>query len=122
MKLATLTKNETFITDQDFLDKTNVTVIKDPIKRIDWMNREITLTGGRSSKIPYDKLLLAYGSVKSRLKQEYSNAHYLEDRISHQRCSSQLASAKTVAILGGTMDAYQTAVSTRDALDNMGNT
>jgi anti-anti-sigma regulatory factor len=40
-----LTKNETFLTDLDFLDKANITVIKGEIKSIDKEKKVITIKG-----------------------------------------------------------------------------
>ena len=95
-------------------------MINQPIKEIDWRNHEITVKGGKTAKLNYDKLLVAWGSHKKRLKQEYTNVHYLEDRISHERCSKDILKAKTVVVFGGTMDAYQTACSVREQLDSVG--
>lgn len=91
-----------------------MTVLKHPIKNINWQKQEIILKGGRTTQLLYDKLLIAWGSHKKRLKDEYSNVYYLEDRVSHQRCTQDMLRAKTVVILGGTMDAYQTACSVRE--------
>ena len=46
--------------------------------------------------------------------------HYLEDKISHERCSEAIGKAKTVVILGGTLDAYQVAATAREHLDMIG--
>ena len=44
-KFTPLTRNETFLTDQDFLDKANITVIKGEIKGIDKAKKMIRMKG-----------------------------------------------------------------------------
>jgi thioredoxin reductase len=64
--------------------------------------------------------MIAWGSYKKRLNKEYSNVFYLEDRHSHARCHNELLKAKTIVIMGGTFEAYQTASSIRSYLDSVG--
>ena len=45
---------------------------------------------------------------------------YLEDRQAHARCHNELIKAKTVVVLGGTLEAYQSAASLRDYYDSIG--
>lgn len=104
-KFTPLTKNETFLTDQDFLDKANITVIKGDVKSINKSKKEIKLRGAHDL-IKFDKLLIAWGSYKKRLSKDYSNAFYLEDRYSHAKCHNEILKAKRIVILGATMDAY----------------
>ena len=104
-KFTNLTRFETFVTDLDFLDQAKVNVIRGGVEKIDWQKRQIYMKS-RKERLDYDKLLVAWGSHKRRLAQEYSNAFYLEDRLSHTKCSEALRQAKSVVILGGTMDAY----------------
>ena len=111
--------NESFIVEQDFLDKAKVAVVREGIKKIDWKKKELYFKKG-VDKIEYDKLLVAWGSHKKRLAKEFSNVHYLEDKISHERCSEAIGNAKTVVILGGTLDAYQVAATAREHLDMIG--
>lgn len=44
-KFSPLTKNETYLTDNDFLDRANITVMKSGVKSIDKQKRELTLKG-----------------------------------------------------------------------------
>ena len=111
--------NESFIVEQDFLDKAKVAVVREGVKKIDWKKKELYFKKG-VDKINYDKLLVAWGSHKKRLSKEFSNVHYLEDKISHERCSEAIGQAKTVVIMGGTLDAYQVASSAREHLDMIG--
>jgi hypothetical protein len=41
----------------------------------------------------------------------------LEDRFSHAKFHNELLKAKTVVVLGGTFEAYQTAAGVRNYLD-----
>ena len=65
-KFTPLTKNETFLTDQDFLDRANVMVMKGQIKKIDKDKKQIYLKGVKDV-IAFDKMLIAWGSHKKRL-------------------------------------------------------
>ena len=94
-------------------------VVREGVKKIDWKKKELYFKKG-VDKIEYDKLLVAWGSHKKRLAKEFSNVHYLEDKISHERCSEAISNAKTVVILGGTLDAYQVAATAREHLDMIG--
>lgn len=73
-----------------------------------------------NKKIPYDKILIAWGSEKKKLKDSYSNVFYLEDRQAHARVHNELLKAKQVVVLGGTLEAYQVAAGVRDYLDSIG--
>ena len=84
-KFAPLTKNESYLLEEDFLDRANVTVIKGKVKEIDYDNKIIKM-GSAADRIQFDKVLCAWGSEKKRLKATYSNVFYLEDRHSHAQC------------------------------------
>ena len=88
------------------------------IQHLDVPNQRLMLEG-QNKHIYYDKILLAPGSYKHRLNQEYSNAFYLEDRQAHARVHNEILKAKTIVILGGTLEAYQTAAAVRDYLDEI---
>lgn len=66
--------------------------------------------------------MIAWGSYKKRLGKEYSNVYYLEDRHSHARCHNEMLKAKSIVVMGGTFEAYQTAASVREYLDSIGYT
>ena len=70
--------------------------------------------------IQFDKLLIAWGAHKMRLRQEYSNVFYLEDRYAHAKCHNEVIKAKKVVVLGHSMDAMQTASSVRAYLNSIG--
>jgi thioredoxin reductase len=59
-----------------------------------------------SQSIHFDKVLLAWGSHKRRLNNEFSNVFYLEDRHSHARCHNEILKAKTIVVMGGSFEAY----------------
>ena len=104
-KFTPLTKNETFLTDLDFLDKANVKVIKGEIKNID-KDKKIIKIKGQKDVVRFDKMLVAWGSYKKRLSKDYSNVFYLEDRYSHAKCHNEIIKAEKIVILGGSMDAF----------------
>jgi len=118
-KFTPLTKNETYLTDQDFLDRANVTVIKGNIKSIDKEKKQIKIKGIRDV-IQFDKMLIAWGSFKKRLTKEYTNVFYLEDRYSHAKCHNEILKADKIVVLGSTMDAYETASNVRSYLNSIG--
>ena len=62
-KLTPLTKNETFLTDLDFLDRANITVIKGSIKKIDKEKKFIEMKE-KIARINFDKILIAWGAEK----------------------------------------------------------
>ena len=117
-KFTPLTKNETFLTDLDFLDKANITVIKGEIKSIN-KEKKVILVKGLKEQIEFDKMLIAWGAYKKRLSKDYSNVFYLEDRYSHAKCHNEIIKAKKIVVLGSTMDAFQTASSIRSYLDSI---
>lgn len=49
------------------------------LKFLDIEKKEIALKGV-SKKIAFDKILIAWGAEKKKLKDVYSNVFYLEDR------------------------------------------
>jgi len=61
---------------------------------------------GYHDELGFDKLLLAWGSGKKRLDGEFSNVFYLEDRYAHAKCHNELLRAKTVVVMGSTIEAY----------------
>lgn len=103
--MTPLTKNETFLTDLDFLDRANVTVIKGEIKGIDKTTKQIKIKGIKEV-IDFDKMLIAWGAYKKRLNKDYSNVFYLEDRYSHAKCHNEILKAKKIVVLGSSMDAF----------------
>ena len=107
------------MTDLDFLDKANITVIKGDVKKIDKDKKEIQIKGIKE-RINFDKMLVAWGAYKKRLSKEYTNVFYLEDRYSHAKCHNEILKAKKITIMGSTMDAMQTATSIRSYLDSIG--
>ena len=118
-KFSPVSKNEVFMVEEDYLDRANVDVVKGEIKTVDLNNNKIVVKGVKEP-IEFDKVMIAWGSYKKRLNKEYSNVFYLEDRHSHARCHNELLKAKTIVIMGGTFEAYQTASSIRSYLDSVG--
>jgi len=118
-KFTPLQKNEVYMVEEDYLDRANVDVVKGEIKTIDLNRNQIVVKGVKES-IHFDKVLVAWGAYKKRLgTQEYSNVFYLEDRHSHARCHNEIIKAKTIVVMGGTFEAYQTAASIREYLDSI---
>lgn len=103
--MTPLTKNETFLTDLDFLDRANVTVIPGEIKKIDKNAKTIRIKGLKDM-IHFDKMLIAWGAYKKRLNKDYSNVFYLEDRYSHAKCHNEILKANKIVVLGSSMDAF----------------
>lgn len=101
------------------MDRANIDVVKGEIKSIDLNKKEITVKGVKKA-IPFDKVLIAWGSHKKRLSKEYSNVFILEDRHSHARCHNEILKAKSILVMGGSFEAYQTAASIREYLDSIG--
>lgn len=79
----------------------------------------MSVTGLRKP-LHFDKILVAWGAEKNRLDKSYTNVHYIEDRFSHAKVHNTLLKAKKVVIMGNTLDAVQTAQSTRTYLDECG--
>jgi len=117
-KFTPIQKNEVFMVEEDYLDRANIDVVKGEIKTID-LNRNEIVVKGVKEPIAFDKVMIAWGSYKKRLNKEYSNVFYLEDRHSHARCHNELLKAKSIVIMGGTFEAYQTAASIRKYLDSI---
>ena len=107
--------------EEDYLDRANVDVVKGEVKGID-LTKNLLFVKGHSEPIQFDKVLVAWGSQKKRLNKEYSNVYYLEDRHSHARAHNEILKAKSILIMGGTFEAFQTAASIRDYLDSIGYT
>jgi len=120
-KMGKVTKTELFLQEDDFLDRANVVVLKGNLKWIDLDQKYITLYGHKD-KINFDKLLIAWGADRIRMKQSFSNVFYLEDLQSHARIHNELLKANQVVVLGGTFEAYQLAATFRDYLDSIGYT
>ncbi len=118
-KFSPLSKNEVFYLDDDYMNRANIKVVPGIIKFIDVDKKEIEVKGYHE-KLEFEKVLLAWGSAKKRLDKEFSNVFYLEDRQAHARCHNELLKAKTIVVLGGTIEAYQSAASIRDYLDSIG--
>jgi len=117
-KFTPIQKNEVYMVEEDYLDRANVDVVKGEIKSIDLNRNEVNIKGVKEP-IHFDKVMVAWGAYKKRLNKEYSNVFYLEDRHSHARCHNELLKAKTIVIMGGTFEAYQTASSIRSYLDSI---
>ena len=96
-------------------------VVKGEIKTID-LNRNEIVVKGVKDVIHFDKVMVAWGAYKKRLGKEYTNVFYLEDRHSHARCHNEMLKAKSIVVMGGTFEAYQTAASIREYLDGIGYT
>ena len=107
--------------EEDYLDRANVDVVKGEVKGID-LTKNLLFVKGHTEPIQFDKVLVAWGSQKKRLNKEYSNVYYLEDRHSHARAHNEILKAKSILIMGGTFEAFQTAASIRDYLDSIGYT
>lgn len=120
-KFTPLQKNEVYMVEDDYLDRANIDVVKGEIKTINLNNNQIVVKGVKEP-IYFDKIMLAWGSYKKRLNKEYSNVYYLEDRHSHARCHNEMLKAKSIVVMGGTFEAYQTASSIREYLDSIGYT
>lgn len=75
---------------------------------------------GQRKALNFDKVIVAWGATQKKLKQHYSNVHYIEDRFSHAKIHNELIRAKDVVILGDTIDSFQVAQATRDYLDQCG--
>lgn len=93
-------------------------MIAGDLEMLDTEQKYIKLKG-KHERLPFDKVLLASGAFKSRLNQEYSNVFYLEDRQSHAKCHNEILKAKTIMVMGGTLEAYQTASAIREYLDEI---
>lgn len=117
--LGPLTKNECYLVETDYLDRANVDVIKGQVKMIDTINRKLQVQGYKNP-FNFEKVLVAWGANRKRLKKSYSNVHYIEDRFSHAKVHNDLLKAKQVVVLGGTLHALQVAQSARTYLDNVG--
>jgi thioredoxin reductase len=87
------------------MNRANIKVVPGIIKFIDVEKKEIEVKGYHE-KLEFEKVLLAWGAVKKRLDKEFSNVFYLEDRQAHARCHNELLKAKTIVVLGGTLEAY----------------
>ena len=70
--------------EEDYLTRCNVDIKTGAIKHIDIDNKVIHF-GGKTDRLPYDKVLIAWGSQKKKLNKEYTNVFYLEDRFAHAR-------------------------------------
>lgn len=107
--------------EEDYLDRANIEVVKGEVKSID-LNKNFVVVKGVKEPIKFDKIMIAWGALKKRLGKEYTNVYYLEDRQSHARCHNEILKAKSIVVLGGTFEAYQTAASIREYLDSIGYT
>lgn len=105
------------------MDRANVEVLKGELSAIDFNKMKVTVRG-QKQPVEFDKILIAWGAYKKRLtsvnQTQYSNVYYLEDRYSHAKCHNELLKAKSILVLGGTFEAYQTAASIREYLDSVG--
>lgn len=117
-KFSPIDKNEIYLVEPDYLDRANVDVVRGEVKQLD-LNKNLLWVKGHTESINFDKILIAWGSAKPRLSKEYSNVYYLEDRHSHARCHNEILKAKSIVVMGGSFEAYQTAASIRDYLDSI---
>lgn len=118
-KFSPIAKNEVFMVEEDYFERANIDIIKGEIKTID-LNRNEIVVKGLKDRVGFDKVMIAWGSYKKRLTtKEYSNVFYLEDRHSHARCHNEILKAKSIVVMGGTFEAYQTASAIRDYLDSI---
>lgn len=72
------------------------------------------------TKVNFDKCLIAWGSAKKKIGNQYENMFYLEDRYSHAKIHNEILKAKNIVILGSTMEAYNYASQVRTYLDSVG--
>jgi nitrite reductase/ring-hydroxylating ferredoxin subunit len=117
-KFSPISKNEAFMVEEDYFERANIDIVKGELKSIDLQRNEITVKGLKD-RIHFDKVMIAWGSYKKRLSKDYSNVFYLEDRHSHARCHNEMLKAKSIVVLGGTFEAFQTAASMREYLDSI---
>ena len=64
---------------------------------------------GLRKPIKFEKVLVAWGAEKDKLKTNYPNVYYIEDRFSHAKIHNQLIKSKQVVVLGNTFETIQTA-------------
>jgi len=60
--MGPLTKNETFLVEEDYLTRCNVDIKTGGIKHINWEEKWISF--GKADRVPFDKVLIAWGSQK----------------------------------------------------------
>jgi thioredoxin reductase len=118
-----LQKNQAYFVEKDYMDRANVEVLKGEISQIDF-NKKVIKVIGQKKPIEFDKIMIAWGAYKKRLnslnEKQFSNVYYLEDRFSHAKCHNEILKAKSILVMGGTFEAYQTASSIREYLDSIG--
>lgn len=59
---------------------------------------------GLRKPIKFEKVLVAWGAEKDKLKTNYTNVHYIEDRFSHAKVHNALIKSKQVVVLGNTFE------------------
>lgn len=118
-QLGPLSKNQSYLVEDDYLDRANIDIIRGTIHRIAIEEKMLTIKGLRKP-IRFDKLLVAWGAHRNKLSKNYSNVHYIEDRFSHAKLHNELLRAKKIVVMGNTLEAFQVAQSTRDYLDGLG--
>lgn len=78
------------------MDRANVEVVKGEVRAIDFNKKHIKVNG-QKKPIEFDKVMIAWGAYKQRLKSQnetqYSNVFYLEDRFSHAKCHNEILKA-----------------------------
>ena len=90
--------------EDDYLDRANVDIVRGGVTGIDVPQQLLTVKGLRAP-LKYDKLLVAWGAETLRLAKDYSNVHYIEDKFSHAKVHNNLIKAKSVVVLGRTLEA-----------------
>ena len=121
-KFTPLQKNELFLVEPDFFERANVEVMNGAVTDINLYKRFVRLKGNKTP-IRYDKVLFAWGAEKKKLSNKgMNNVYYLEDKHSHAKVHNEILLAKTIVVMGGSFEAYQTVASIREYLDSIGYT
>lgn len=92
-KFGPLSKNEVYYVEDGFFEAANVRVMKGELKAFDPKKKYVDLKGSKE-RVYFDKILFAWGSEKKRLKGDWSNVFYLEDRQAHARVHNEILKAK----------------------------
>ena len=106
--------------DNDFLSKHKILLFDDRVSTIDAGRKIISLKSGQ--KMPFDKVLIATGSGRAVLREEYKNLHYLFNIVDHAKIHNEIIknSTTSVVIIGNNFRAIEIASSIRRYLDAIG--
>lgn len=116
-KFGPLSKPEVYLVESDLFKNAQVDVISSPIRKIDHDTREITFANGE--KVNFESVLFA-GSAQKKTDFPYSNVYTVNDFETHAKVHNEAIKAKHICVLGGTFEAYQSAISLRTYLDELG--